>query len=96
MRFFLAKVMRNRRNPMPNCICGMQGTRRDRSAVLQRPSIVVGNDLLVIADAATQIADLGYEANLCNRCCVGARLWKHIADFSDLTFLRGGVEVRTI
>ena len=37
--------------------------RCDRSAVLQRPCIVVGNDLLVIADAAAQIvADPGREA----------------------------------
>jgi hypothetical protein len=57
--------------------------------------IVVGNDLLVIADATAQIADPGYQAYLCNRCHVGARLWKHVADLSDLTFLRGGVEILT-
>jgi hypothetical protein len=61
-------------------------------AGLARP-IVVGNDLLVIADATAQIADLRYQAYLCNRCRVGARLWKHVADLSDLTFLRGVVEI---
>ena len=54
---------------------------------------MVGNDLLVIADTTTQIADLGYQAYFCNRRRVGAWLWKHVADLSDLTFLRGSVEV---
>ena len=47
---------------------------------------MVGNDLLVIADAAAQIADPGREAHL--RCWgfVRTRPYKHAADLSDLTF----------
>src|ERR1700731_2338485 len=51
--------------------------------------------LFVVADATAQIADLGYQAYLCNRRRVGARLWKHVADLGDLTFLRRAVEIRT-
>src|SRR5262245_57486638 len=56
------------------------------------------NGLLVIANAATQIAHLGDETHLLNRRLVGARPWKHVADLSDLTFwfLCRGVEVRAI
>jgi hypothetical protein len=56
------------------------------------------NGLLVIADAAAQIAHLGDETHLLNRRLVGARPWKHVADLSDLTFrfLCRGVEFRAI
>src|ERR1700747_390359 len=58
----------------------------------------VWNGLLVIADAAAQIAHLSDEAHLRNRRLVCAGPWKHVADFSDLTFrfLRRGVEFRAI
>ena len=54
--------------------------------------------LLVIADAAAQIAHLGDETHLLNRRLVGARPWKHVADLSDLTFrfLCRGKEFGTI
>jgi hypothetical protein len=47
----------------------------------------------VIADAAAQVVDPGYEAHLRNRLRVGSWPWKHVADFSHLTFrlLRRGV-----
>src|SRR5580704_15892768 len=56
-----------------------------KSMVLER--------LLVIADAAAQIANPSHEAYLRNRFCVGTRLWKHVAHLSDLTFrlLHSGV-----
>ena len=53
------------------------------------------NGLLVIADAAAQIAHLGDEANLHKQRRGRARLWKHVdADLGDLTFwlLRRGVD----
>jgi hypothetical protein len=66
------------------------------AASVRRPSDYRGgNDLLVIADATPQIADLGYQAYLCNRCRVGARLRKHVADLSDLTILCPVVESLT-
>ena len=56
------------------------------------------NDLLVMADTATQIARLCDKTHLLNRRLVGARPWKHVADLSDLTFrfLCRSVEVRAI
>src|SRR6516164_1776070 len=49
--------------------------------------------LLVIADAAAQVVDPGYETHLRNRLRVGSWPWKHVADFSELAFrlLRRGV-----
>src|ERR1700730_15719353 len=43
------------------------------------------NGLLVIADAAAQIAHLGDETQLLNRLPFGAQSLKHGADHSDLT-----------
>ena len=53
------------------------------------------NGLLVIADAAAQIAHPRHETHLRNRRRGRARLWKHVADFRDFTFwlLPGGVQV---
>ena len=53
----------------------------------------VWNDLLVIADAAAQIAHR-HETHLRNRRRGRARLRKHVADFCDFTFrlLPGGVQ----
>ena len=51
------------------------------------PIVDLGNGLLlVIADAAADIADLGYEAHLRNRRLVGTWPRKHIADLGNLTF----------
>src|ERR1700733_10946520 len=44
----------------------------------------VRNGLLIIADAATQIAGLSYEAHFRHWLWVGARLRKRVADFSEL------------
>jgi hypothetical protein len=55
----------------------------------------VWNDLLVIADATAQIADLGHKAHLRDRFRIGSWIWKHVADLGDLTFFRGGVEILT-
>jgi hypothetical protein len=49
--------------------------------------------LLVVANAASKIAYLGHKANVLNRRRVCARLWPHVADLGDLTFLGGGVDV---
>ena len=68
-------------------------------AVVRRPTrslVLVWYGLLVIADAATEIVDLGYVAYLRNGRRVGARLWKHVADLSDLAFLRRSVKVRPV
>jgi hypothetical protein len=54
------------------------------------------NGLLVVADAATEIVDLGNVAYLRNGRRVRAWLWKHVADLSDLAFLRRSVKVRPI
>src|SRR5215831_17430819 len=56
-----------------------------------------GDGLLVIADAATEVAHPGHEAHFRNRRCGCAGLRKHIADLGDLTFrlLRRGVELLT-
>jgi len=53
-------------------------------------------NLLVVADAAAQIADFGDESHLRNRRFVGTGPWPHVANLSDLTFrlLRRCVEVR--
>src|ERR1700688_4952224 len=71
--------------------------RRRRRAMgsVRRKIVGFERDLLVIADAAAQIAHPRDEAHLRNRRRGRARLWKHIiADLSDLTFrlLRGSVK----
>ena len=50
--------------------------------------------LLVISDAAAQIADPGHEAHLRNRRLVSARPWKHVVNLGYFSFrlLVGGVE----
>jgi len=55
------------------------------------------DNLFVVADTATKVACPGDESNLRNWRPVGARPWKHVADFGDLTlrFLSGGVEFWT-
>jgi hypothetical protein len=53
-------------------------------AITQLHGIVVGNDLLVIADAAAQIANPGREAHLWNWRLVGTGPYKRIGDLSDL------------
>jgi hypothetical protein len=58
-------------------------------AITQLHGIVVGNDLLVIADAAAQIANPGREAHLWNWRLVGTGPYKHVGDLSDLTFRLG-------
>jgi hypothetical protein len=66
----------------------------ERGAVIRRPTRSLDLErLLVIADAAAQIASPSHEAYLRHRFCVGTRLRKHVADLSDLTFrlLHGGV-----
>ena len=55
-------------------------------AITQLHGIVVGNDLLVIADAAAQIADPCREAHLLCWRFVRTRPYKHVANLSDLTF----------
>jgi hypothetical protein len=55
-------------------------------AITQLHGIVVGNDLLVIADAAAQIANPGREAHLWNWRLVGTGPYKRVGDLSDLTF----------
>ena len=55
-------------------------------AITQLHGIVVGNDLLVIADAAAQIANPGREAHLWNWPLVGTGPYKRVGDLSDLTF----------
>ena len=44
------------------------------------------NDLLVIADAAAQVASPGREAHLWNWRLVGTGPYKRVGDLSDLTF----------
>src|SRR5580658_9488462 len=50
--------------------------------------------LLVISDAAAQIADPGHQTHLRNRRLVSARPWKHVVDLGYFSFrlLVGGVE----
>lgn len=43
------------------------------------------NSLLIVADAAYQIAHLGSETHLRDRRLVGTRLRKHVANLGDLT-----------
>ena len=67
----------------------------ERVFVSETPEI--GGLLLIgiVAHAAAQFADPGYEANLMYRRLVGAGPWKEVAaDFGDLTFgfLRCGVD----
>jgi class 3 adenylate cyclase len=45
-----------------------------------------GSVLLVVADAAAQIADPGHQAHLRNWSLVRARFWKNVVDLSYYTF----------
>ena len=42
--------------------------------------------LFVVTDAATKIVRFGHESYFRNWSLIGARPWKHVADFGDLTF----------
>jgi hypothetical protein len=42
--------------------------------------------LFVVTDAATKIARFGHESYFRDWSLIGARPWKHVADFGDLTF----------
>ena len=46
----------------------------------------LNDDLFVVADAATQVADLSHKAHLWHWRHIGARLWPHVIDLDDLTF----------
>ena len=57
-------------------------------------NLINGSALLVIPDAATQVADPGHQAHLRNRRLVSAGPWKHVVDLGYFAFrlLVRGVE----
>jgi hypothetical protein len=63
----------------------------DRAGEGRRPSVAHvtlsgGSVLLVVADAAAQIADPGHQAHLRNWSLVRARFWKNVVDLSYYAF----------
>jgi hypothetical protein len=60
--------------------------------------VLLSTGLLVVADAATEIADVSHEAHLLNRRVVWPGLRKLVSDLADLAcwLLRRGVEFRAV